>query len=130
MIYENATKAIFNHLHGSGSMPTIYYPNIDGEPNEDHIIVSILFGNTNTVGLNSTNQNKGIINVLVRVETGKGQIRAMQIADDVLALFQRNTVLTSNDVTVRIDLQGYVSPPLPNNGWYTVPVSIPYNIIF
>lgn len=130
MIYENATKAIFDHIHGASYLPKVFYPNVDGDPIDDHLIVDILFGNTQTIGLNSTNQNKGIINVLVRVETGKGQVRAMQIVDDVLTLFQRNTVISNNDVTVRIDLQGYISPPLPNNGWFTVPVTIPYNIIF
>lgn len=130
MIYENATKAIFDHIHGASYLPKVFYPNVDGDPSDDHLIVDILFGNTQTIGLNSTNQNKGIINVLVRVETGKGQVRAMQIVDDVLTLFQRNTVISNNDVTVRIDLQGYISPPLPNNGWFTVPVTIPYNIIF
>jgi len=129
---ENLTKAIFNHISGATGLPEVYYPNVSKDtPADEHIIVSIVPNETLSVGVSELNQARGIINILIKTKESIGTVRANQIADDILTLFGRNTTLTSGGTKVRIDREGWTSPPLGNiDGWYILPVTIPYNSIY
>ena len=129
---ENLTKAIFDHISGATGIPDVYYPNVSKDTHADeHIIVSIIPNETLSVGVSELNQARGIINIVIKTKESIGTIRANQIADDLLSLFVRNTTLTSGGTKVRIDRAGWTNPPLGNiDGWYVLPVTIPYNSIY
>lgn len=130
MIIEKLSRAIFDYIETAAGLPEIHYPNIDGDPSGTHIIVSILPATPISVGLKSLTQAHGIISVLVRTKEGTGPMQAAKYADTLLALFVRNTELSYDDIKIRIDKAGYVSAPLNGGGWYALPVTIPYNILY
>lgn len=129
---ENITIAIFEHISNAALSFDIYYPNINKEtPTEEHVVISIIPNETLSLGVSSLNQARGLINILIKTKENIGAIRANQIADYLLTLFERNTTLTSGGTKVRIDRAGWVNPPLGNiDGWYVLPVTIPYNSLF
>ena len=124
--------ALFDKLEAiKASLPTIYYPNSPNKnkpnpPTGEHIRVSILNAGTNAIGIATTDQTLGIMQCLVLVKDGTGTVRAAQIADLILSAFARNTLLSNN---VRIDKTGSVAVGFTQDGWYMLPVSIPYQQI-
>lgn len=124
--------ALFDKLEAvKASLPTIYYPNSlnNGKPNPptgEHIRVSILNAGTNALGIATTNQTLGLMQCSIFVKDGTGTVRAAQIADLILSAFARNTVLSNN---VRIDKTGSVNTGFTENGWYMLPVTVPYQQI-
>ena len=124
--------ALFDKLEAiKATLPTIYYPNSThkNKPNPpagEHIRVNVLPVGTQPIGIATTNQITGILQCSVYVKDGTGTIRASQIADLILSAFARNTLLSNN---VRIDKQGSVNSGFSVDGWYHLPVSIPYQQI-
>lgn len=124
--------ALFDKLETiKASLPTIYYSNSlnNGKPNPptgEHIRVSLLRGDTVPIGLATTDQTLGIMQCSIFVKDGTGTVRAAQIADLILSAFARNTVLSNN---VRIDKTGSVNTGFTENGWYMLPVTVPYQQI-
>ena len=128
---ENINIAIFERINNAVGIPSVYYPNVNAEtPTDEHIIVSIISNETLAVGISETDQARGLISIIIKTKENIGSIRANQIADDLLTLFARNTTLTSGGTKVRIDRSGWTNPPLGNmDGWYVLPLTIPYNSI-
>lgn len=124
---ESITTAILEHFATASGLPPVLYPNVSAAtPTGEHLIVDVLSSPTVSIGITDASQARGVINVIIRTPEGIGPIRANQIADAVLARFARNTSIPP----VRIDRLGYVSPPLGNlDGWYRLPLTIPYNAI-
>jgi hypothetical protein len=124
--------ALFDKLEAiKATLPTIYYPNSPNKnkpnpPTGEHIRVSVLNAGTNALGIATTDQTLGIMQCLVLVKDGTGTVRAAQIADLILSAFARNTLLSNN---VRIDKTGSVAVGFTQDGWYMLPVSIPYQQI-
>lgn len=127
-------QAIFSRLDGS-SLPPRWYPNRSGvgasqaQPTGDHLRVDILPAITDSIGLNSLDQERGILQVTVMTKPDTGTIPAAKIVEQVLALFPRNTELRQDGLRVRFDRTGYPGPSMQDGAWYATPVTIPYNVI-
>ena len=124
--------ALFDKLESiSGTLPTIYYPNSPNKnkanpPTGEHIRVTLLRADTIPVGIATTDQTLGLMQCSIFVKDGTGTVRAAQIADLILSAFARNTVLSNN---VRIDKTGSVNTGFTQDGWYMLPVTVPYQQI-
>jgi len=131
-INEYIFSGIFSHLASYKSeLPQVLWPNIvyrDDLP-DNYLKVDILPAETRTVGVSSLNQHIGIVQIMVNVREDQGAILAAQYADKVLSLFPRNTRINESGIRINIDKQGYISPAMQNQSWYSVAVSIPYNVI-
>lgn len=124
-------SAVFKRLKAAppSSLP-IAYPNVAGQlPTTDYLRVNILPADTQTVGLQDFDIERGIVQIDVMTSVGIGALKAGEYAAAVLALFPRGTTLTEAGEAVKFDVRGSVAPALQDGSWYQVPVSIPYLIL-
>ena len=122
MALSNIQIDVFDRLSTLGD--PIIYPNIyEAPPEVEHLRVDVMPNKTDTIGLNDTTMENGIVQVLVYSFHGKGAISASQKAESVLALFSRNTVLSS----CRFDVTGSINTSFIDGSWYVTPVSLPYH---
>lgn len=64
------------------------------------------------------------VRVYVKNDTGTRSPLVQMILDT----FPKNTKLTSADASIRVDRAPTVGPSISDNGWYYVPVTIPYEV--
>lgn len=124
-------SAVFKRLKASppSALP-IAYPNIAGQqPTTDYLRVNVLPAQTETIGLEDTALERGIVQIDVMTRAGIGAIKAGEYAAAVLALFPRNLRLTEAGEAVRFEREGWAAQALQDGSWYQVPVSIPYLIL-
>lgn len=130
---KNILTGISEHLSAhKDELPKIYWPNVASSetPPDPHLIVDILPSKTISIGINSTDMLSGIIQILINVKKGTNAFTISDISDQILEIFPRNTeIIVNNETKIRIDKKGYSSPPMPNDVWYSIAVSIPYNVI-
>jgi hypothetical protein len=129
MSTENIFTAILDRIENAVGLPEVVMPNISGDPEGEHLRVAIIPATTSAVAISTTDRFSGILQVSVVVRDDTGAIRASEIADDVLALFPRNTEMVQGGDLIRIDTTGSVAAPIQGNGWYSLPVSIIYTLI-
>lgn len=79
-----------------------------------------------SLGENGQDQNVGIYQIDVFAESGEGYNDAIVMADLIANHFKRGTTLTYNNRTVRIRNTSRQVGINSNDGWYQVPVEIPY----
>jgi hypothetical protein len=130
MSISKIQKAVFTKLAASAGLPQIIYPNISTPtPTGNHIRVFVLPAITEAIGIEKINWASGIIQASIYCKDGVGAIVAADIADTVIALFPRGTVMTNGGLSIRVDSLGYAGPAITEGGWYQIPVSIPYNAL-
>lgn len=132
MIYDTIISSIYTYLEANKGVgfPAIYYPNSPNTgkpqpPTGNHVMINILPAETVSIGLNECDSYAGIIQFSVRIKANTGQIAAADIANTILAIFARNTVVGNG---LRIDRQGSAAAGFEDGGWYNVPVSIEYRV--
>ena len=130
MSLSTIRQSVFSALAGAAGLPPIYYDNSNNQslpnpPEENHLMAFILPSGTATVGIYSLNQERGLIQVNIRVKEGTGVIAGSDIAQQVLDVFPRNASL----VGLRIDVEGSVAPSFKSEGWHVTAVTIPYQNI-
>tara|TARA_R110000851_G_scaffold170484_1_gene316805 strand:+ start:173 stop:556 length:384 start_codon:yes stop_codon:yes gene_type:complete len=64
------------------------------------------------------------VRVYVKNDTGARSALIQLILDT----FPKNKTLTSADASIRVDRAPTVGPSISDNGWYFVPVTIPYEV--
>jgi hypothetical protein len=123
-------KAVFTKLAATSGLPQLVYPNIStATPTGNHLRVFILPATTESIGLKDIDWARGIIQISVYCKDGVGAITATDIADTVIGLFPRGTIMTNSGLSIRVDATGYAGQAITGEGWYQVPVSIPYNVL-
>lgn len=68
----------------------------------------------------------GILQLTMMYPVGEGPANAHTKAEEVRALFPRGLTLTNGSVRVIIDEHPYIGPQINDDGWYRLPVSIPF----
>ena len=124
-------KAVFTYLETIVGIPDINYPNIEyNTPTTDHLNVFVLNNTPQTIGLSRIAWYEGIIQIDSVVEHGKGEIKAATNAQAVIDAFAVGTILTNGTTSIRIDSTPYASAGIMrDDGWYFIPVTIPYNMV-
>ena len=109
----------------------VAYPNVPYDGNEPYFSVDIMPTKAFAMGIANTNRQGGICQVSCFIRDGIGEIQALAMAKTIIDAFGRGTVLSDGTTTVRIDDPVWASAGLQNgSGWYMIPVSIPYYIIY
>lgn len=127
MALSDIKTALFNRLESLVGLPDIFYPNISADiPTTDYIRPDVLPATTDSIGVNNIDQERGVFQVSIFVEKGKGELEAARIGQIILDGFPRNT----NLLDVRIDRTGTIERSFFDGKWAITPVSISYqNII-
>lgn len=128
---------VFSHIQDGAILITdssdlipVVWPNVDLNPSKPYLRVNIIPIPTQAVGIKSLNRHTGIVQIDAVVESGVGEIKALEYVEQILALFPRNTYLQENTTEIGFVELGSVGPPLQEtdgDGYY-IPVSIPYII--
>ena len=122
-------KAVFNYLETIADIPDINYPNIEyATPTTDHLNVFVMNAEPNTIGIARIVWYGGLIQIDSVVEHGRGEVRAATNAQAVIDAFPIGTTLTNGSTSIRIDDAPYASSGIVrDDGWYFIPITIPYN---
>jgi hypothetical protein len=123
--------AVYNYLETIVGIPDVNYPNIEyTTPTTDHLNVFVLNNEPQTIGLASIVWYNGLIQIDSVIEQGKGEIKAAVNAQAVMDAFPIGTILTNGTTSIRIDQSPYASAGVVrDDGWYFIPITIPYNMV-
>jgi len=123
--FFNDIQAAFDTKLGQSVSDPIAYPNIPYEPSAGTVFVrpSFLPAETSqaSLGTNGKDETVGIYQIEVVVPRGSGR---PQSVDAIADAFKRGTVLTYNDVNVRIRSVSIGVALVTDTAWYSVPVSV------
>ena len=123
--------AVYNYMETIVGIPDINYPNIEyTTPAGDHLNIFVMNGTPDTIGIARIIWYSGFIQIDSVVEHGKGEVKAAVNAQKVIDAFPVGTVLSEGTTSVRIDDAPYASAGIVrDDGWYSIPITIPYNSV-
>jgi len=123
--FFNDIQAAFDTKLGQSVSDPIAYPNIPYEPSAGTVFVrpSFLPAETSqaSLGANGKDETVGVYQIEVVTPRGSGR---PQSVDAIADAFKRGTVLTYNDVNVRIRSVSIGVALVTDTAWYSVPVSV------
>ena len=123
-------EIFYNYIESLGLQHNILYPNIDFIPDIDYYKIDCLLSNKIGLGISELDRQNGFCQVSCFIRDGTGEIRAINMADKIIAAFPRGKRLTDGELIVRIDSPAYYKNGLnTGNGWYMLPVTIPFTVL-
>ena len=122
---QDILGALMEHLRQGYTAAPIAWPSVDYTPPAGRYIAVSLFsvpaaGET----IASHDRRSGIMQISVMEPLGLGVIGATQEADDIAALFARNTQIAGTSVLVRIMEPPTIGGPLVEKARVQIPVSV------
>ena len=129
MKQDELLNAVYNYMGTIIGLPDINYPNIEySTPTGDHLNVFVLNSTPDTIGIARIIWYSGFIQIDSVVEHGVGEVKAATNAQAVMDAFPIGTVLTNGTTSIRVDDAPYASAGIVrDDGWYSIPITIPYN---
>lgn len=126
------STAFFSTIESAGILD-VAYPNVNHEYSPPYIEAYVLPAPMQNGGLNIDIQ-PGVFQCSVVLPLGVGEISGKQYADQIIALFPRNTTLKYSTIEINFPYSGYCSSGFFNevDGVrinYSIPVSIPFNVL-
>ena len=123
-------ELFFDAVTTAAAGTPIAFPNVAYAGEEPYYRVFIMPSEKRGLGVAfiSSDRQRGFCQVSCYVRDGAGEIQAVTLADKIKDAFPKGTKLTDT-ITVQIDDPAYSSPGLATDGWYMIPVTIPYYII-
>ena len=104
-------------------------PNVNFDPEllEKYYDVFVVPGKSVAVDMDSLDKQGGFCQVPCFVKEKVGEIKAVEMAKQIIAAFPRNTKFRDDAFVVSLIQPAYYSQGMQtDNGWYMVPVTIPY----
>ena len=126
-INKDIEKALFDVVEAAGILEESF-PNVSFDKEKPYLDLSILRSGVFSEGLN-IDVHEGMLQVLVMDLQDVGEIKLLEIADQVIALFPRNTRIIEGNTIIYIERTGWVGTALPIDGGYSIPVTIPYKVL-
>ena len=123
MSFEAEKDALFAAVSALGYVTA--WPNVAISPTANHIRVNVLGSRSEAYSFGK-DRLPSTLQIDCVVKEGGGELVAARMADAVQLAFAKDTVLTSGAVSVRIDREPYIRTAITFNGWYSIPVSIPF----
>lgn len=105
----------------------VAWPNADSRPTEPYFRVTYLesLSEANTYGCD---RMPGIVQVDAFVKDGSGAIQAAEMGELVRDAFKLGSIFQFGSTRVYIDRQPWFGPGLNRDGWYSIPINIPYEV--
>ena len=123
-------EIFYNYIESLGLNQDIVYPNIDLIPNMDYYKVDCLMSNKMGLGISELDRQNGFCQVSCFVRDGTGEIKAISMANKIIEAFPRSTRITDGELIVRIDSPPYYKNGInQGNGWFMLPVTIPFTVL-
>lgn len=123
-------EIFYNYIESLGLEQDILYPNLDFIPDIDYYKIDCLFSNKIGLGISELDRQNGFCQVSCFIRDGTGEIKAINMADIIIAAFPRGTRLTDGELIVRIDSPAYYKSGInTGDGWFMMPVTIPFTVL-
>lgn len=125
----SVNSLFFDAVKTAAGSVKVALPNVFFDPInlESYYQVFVAPGRAMAADMSTTNKQGGFCQVSCWVKEKVGEIKAITMAGTIIAAFPRNTKLKGTDFVVDLVQPAYYSQGLTNNnGWYMVPVTIPY----
>lgn len=123
-------EIFYNYIESLGLNQDILYPNLDFIPDIDYYKIDCLMSNKIGLGISELDRQNGFCQVSCYIRDGTGEIKAINMADKIIAAFPRGTRLTDGDLIVRIDSPAYYKSGInTGDGWFMMPVTIPFTVL-
>lgn len=130
----SVNSLFFDAVLTAASPIDVDMPNVGFNPEqlERYYKVIVVPGKSVAFDLDRTNKQGGFVQVSCYVKERVGEIKAVAMAEQIIAAFPRNTKMDGTDSNGVKFMVNMIDPPYyskginTNNGWYMVPVTIPY----
>lgn len=127
---SSINEIFYQYIETLGLAQDIVYPNLDKNPDIDYYKIDCLLSNKVGLGVSELDRQKGFCQVSCFIRDGTGEIKAIEMAQTILDAFPRSKRLTDGSLIVRIDQPAYYSTGInTGNGWFMVPVTIPFTVL-
>ena len=129
---SSVNELFFQNVKIAANVIPVALPNIKFDPTglDKYYQIYIVPARKVAVGLSEVNSQNGFCQVSCFVRADVGEIKALNMAESIINYFPRGTRLWDNSSKVEINQPSYYSQGLTNNnGWYMVPVTIPYIVL-
>ena len=127
-IFLDTSAALDSNLNDMPGKPDVAWENFPFEPAVGTLWIrpTILPGDTVQASLGTTGQDmsQGIYQVDVFAEAGAGKNEAVAMADKIADQFKRGTILTYNDLKVRISAVSRQASVNNSDGWFQIPINV------
>lgn len=120
-------ELFFQAVSVAAGSVSVAYPNIPYSGDDPYYTVSILPAGAIPIDLKTESYQSGICQVSCYIRDGIGEIKALEMAQTILNAFPRLTKLEGDGIAVHIKNPAWISPGISVDGWYFIPVSIPYH---
>lgn len=110
----------------------VSYPNIEFDKSviSEYYQVICLPQTKFGIGCASFNRQNGFCQVSCYIENNNSEEKAIDMAEVIISAFPRGTRLESGDIRVNIDQPAYYTGGITtSDGWFFVPVTIPFNVL-
>lgn len=124
-------EIFFEAVLAAASPYNVAMPNVGFDPEqlEKYYEVFILPGKTVAFDFGTHNKQSGLCQVSCFVKEKVGEIKAVTMAQKIIEAFPRNTRFKDEASQINIVQPAYYSQGRnTNNGWYMVPVTIPFSV--
>lgn len=126
----SVNSLFFDAVKAAATTTPVAFPNISYTANTEYYRVFVVPAQKEGVGVSKVSSQNGFCQVSCFVRDGEGEIKAIALAEKIIASFPMGTKLKSESITIEINKPAYYSGGMnTNNGWYMIPVTIPYTQI-
>lgn len=126
---KDVAQVVFDRLLTDNTLPPIYWENVDKAiPTGDHLRVSFIDTGAGQDFLGKEQQTIYILQVNVATLRGVGQMKALDIGNKVLSLFEKNTILQASPL-VSVDMTPTYGTGYYDEKWYLMPLKVSINSI-
>jgi len=127
--WSKILRSLETQLSTIASATPIQSPNVSYKPTKGtpYMRSTLLPAATESaaIGLNGTDFYSGLYQVDVFAPRGLGSKTAIDLADEIVQLFVKGTVLVVDSFRIRIQ-NGTIQAPIEDADWYQIPVIIEY----
>ncbi len=126
-VWNKIMRGFESRLATLPSVPPIQSPNVSYSPVKGTLYLrsSLLPAQTvsGAIGTNGTDFYQGVYQVDVFAPRGEGSKEAIDMADDIIELFVKGSVITTDLFRVRIE-NGWIESASETPDWYQIPITI------
>lgn len=122
----------YEHVLSAAGSTKVSFPNVQFDKTviNEYYSVICLPQKTLGVGISELDRQNGFCQVSCYVRSNVGEINAIDMANVIIDAFPRNSILVSGTTKIRIDKPPYYSGGLQTeDGWYMIPVTIPFTVL-
>ena len=132
MSISQITLAVYERIAADTTLPTVrIYPNINAAtPSGSDVWIAVFMlpaaTTKPTLGHGDYYRESGIVQISIYTKAGQGEIKGKLVVDDIRALFPVGLKIGSLEFNQPLSVATGFND---GNGWYQIPVSIPYTQI-